>query len=162
MIRVRDLKPEWYFGGHGAPLSGIGTIQEELNSALDWLNTLEKFLLDGLREKSPQRTIDLTRGAWRKVYEKAGSSRIDDREARDPREYSIVSVNAMLLDLSRRGLLDSGQEVVASAGAHPGVRLHRCPCAGASVGAGLRQGLHLLPVLNILGAKRERTPHVRM
>src|SRR5262249_1356522 len=104
LIRVRDLKPEWYFGGHGAPLSGVGKIQEELNSALDWLSTLEKLLLDSLREKSPQRTIDLTRAAWRKVYQKAGN-RVDPGEARDRREYSIVSVNAMLLDLSRRGLV---------------------------------------------------------
>jgi hypothetical protein len=86
-------------------LSGIANIQEELNCALDWLNTLEKLLLDSLREKSPQRTIDLTRATWRKVYEKAGSSPADAREAKDPPEYSIVSVNAMLLDLSRRNLV---------------------------------------------------------
>jgi glyoxylase-like metal-dependent hydrolase (beta-lactamase superfamily II) len=103
--RVRDLKLEWYFGGHGAPLSGIAKIQQELNSALGWLDTLEKLVLEGLRETSPQRTIDLTRAVWRKVYEKAGTTPGNAREARDPRECSIVSVNAMLLDLSRRGLI---------------------------------------------------------
>jgi DNA-binding MarR family transcriptional regulator len=80
-------------------------------SEVDWLNTLEKLLLDSLREKSPQRTIDLTRAAWRKVYEKAGGSPADAREARDPREYSIVSVNAMLLDLSRRGLVKRSRDL---------------------------------------------------
>src|SRR5262245_9681509 len=94
LLRIRELKPEWYFGGHGAPLSGVGNIQEELNAALDWLNALEKLLLDSLREKSPQRTIDLTRATWRKVYENAGRSPADAQEARDPREYSVVSVNA--------------------------------------------------------------------
>ena len=85
-------------------MSGIEKIQQELSSALDWLNTLEKLLLDSLREKSPQRTIELTRGVWRKIYEKAGRP-ADAGEAREPREYSLVSVNAMLLEMSRRGLV---------------------------------------------------------
>jgi hypothetical protein len=72
---------------------------------LDWLDTLEKLLLDSLREKSPLSTIDVTRAAWRKIYEKAGVKAANAREATDPRDYSVVSVNAMLLDLSRRGLV---------------------------------------------------------
>jgi glyoxylase-like metal-dependent hydrolase (beta-lactamase superfamily II) len=27
LIRVRELKPEWYFGGHGTPLSGVANVQ---------------------------------------------------------------------------------------------------------------------------------------
>src|SRR5262249_51201338 len=57
LIRVRDLKPDWYFGGHGTPISGAANIERELNSALEWLDTLENSLLDSLRQKSPLRTI---------------------------------------------------------------------------------------------------------
>jgi hypothetical protein len=83
----------------------VATVHGELNSALDWLNTLENSLLDSLREKSPLRTIDLTRAAWRKVLEREGANTAESQEVGDPREYSIVSVNAMLLDLARRGLV---------------------------------------------------------
>jgi hypothetical protein len=125
-IALLERKRHWVFtgdlaqrGGTGwlglvtdvvSPLPGVANIQEELNSALDWLDTLEKLLLDSLREKSPQRTIDLTRAAWHKIYEKAGRNPADG-EARDPREYSIVSVNAMLLDLSRRGLVKRSRDL---------------------------------------------------
>ena len=105
LIRVRDLKPDWCFGGHGTPLSGATNVQAELNAALAWLDTLEGFVRDSLQEKSPLRTIDVTRDVWRKVYEQAGVNAANAREARDPREYSIISVHAMLLHLSRRGLV---------------------------------------------------------
>lgn len=103
LTRIRDLKPEFLFGGHGAPLSGVANVQRELNASLAWLDTLENSVLEILRQKSPLRTIDATRAVWRKVYERAGVKSAEAREARDPRQYSVVSVNAMLLDLSRRG-----------------------------------------------------------
>jgi hypothetical protein len=55
--------------------------------------------------KSPLPTIAVTRAFWRKIYEKSGVEDADAREARDPRQYSVVSVNAMLLDLSRRNVV---------------------------------------------------------
>jgi glyoxylase-like metal-dependent hydrolase (beta-lactamase superfamily II) len=105
LARIRDLKPEWYFAGHGEPLMGPAKIESELNAALSWLDTLEKSALEILREKSPRTTIEMTRATWSKVYQKAGISSANAREAREPREYSIVSVNAVLLDLSRRGII---------------------------------------------------------
>ena len=75
----------------------MANVQGELNSALDWLDTLEKSLLDSLREKWP--------------------CPADAREASDPRDYSVVSVNAMLLDLSRRGLVKRTRDLEWESGA---------------------------------------------
>jgi glyoxylase-like metal-dependent hydrolase (beta-lactamase superfamily II) len=109
--RVRELKPEWCFGGHGTPLSGVAAIEEALTAALHWLDTMEKLVLEALGEKSPLPTIAVTRAVWRKVYEKAGVKDADAREARDPRQYSVVSVNAMLLDLSRRNVVKRNSDL---------------------------------------------------
>ena len=84
---------------------GPAKIESELKAALNWLDILEKSALEILREKSPRTTIEMTRATWSKVYQKAGISSANAREARDPREYSIISVNALLLDLSRRGII---------------------------------------------------------
>jgi hypothetical protein len=68
---------------------------KELNDSLAWLETLENLVLKVLREKSPC-APSMRPGPWRKVHERAGLKSAEAREARDPRQYSVVSVNAML------------------------------------------------------------------
>ena len=91
---------EWCFGGHGNPLSSAARIQDELKSALGWQNQCWTSCA-----KSRPCPRSRSRGLSGAKFTSAGVKDAEAREPREPRQYSLVSVNAMLLDLTRRGLV---------------------------------------------------------
>jgi glyoxylase-like metal-dependent hydrolase (beta-lactamase superfamily II) len=94
LARVAELKPVWNFKSHSGPVSGPA-VQTELGCAAKRLEQIERAVLEALGEKSPLSIAEVTRAVFRKLT---------NTEMTSFRNYAVVSVNAVLLDLSRRGL----------------------------------------------------------
>ena len=104
--RVAALRPAWNFKGHRVARSGEDA-QKDIDCALARMDSIERALLDALRGQPPASLSRLTREVFRRVL---------NMEVEDPANYALVSVNAFLLDLARRGLVCRTSELEWAAG----------------------------------------------
>lgn len=90
--RVMALKPEWNFKGHRVPRHGTD-VQTDLDCALARTDAIENALLEALKERSPLTLAEAVRAVFARLLGMTVSA---------PPDYARVSVEAFLLDLSRR------------------------------------------------------------
>lgn len=100
--RIHALRPEWIFRGHRAPRRGAAEIEADIASALGRLDNIEAALVETMAAPGPHSLASLTVAAFRRVLKLV------------PKElpnYAIVSVEAVLTDMSRRGVARRNQEL---------------------------------------------------
>lgn len=98
--RAASLHPDCLLKGHRQARQGV-EVAQDIACAVERLDRIERALLLALAESSPATVYGLTRETIRRVL---------GMEAPKPAPYAVVSVAASLLDMSRRGLVQPGQE----------------------------------------------------
>ncbi len=92
--RVGKLRPAWLLRGHRAPRTGAD-VAADFASAVARVEAIERALLRALRESAPLTVAAGVRAAFRDVL---------GMEVTEPPQYAVITVQAFLADLGRRGL----------------------------------------------------------